>query len=164
MNTTEYRPATGERGSADYWRAVHRHEHRQNERAHPEQAIWGRAIPLGIRLPDKARGEILIFSQSTLWLNASQVPLQLEHGGTHVGHVTLHEERHGVDVDGVIYAGLAGRVNGRKELSVKIDDLELAPQRDGSLHVDECRVLEVSLCRSAMWAPHTTAYIWTPAA
>ena len=164
MRTTDYRPATGERGSADYWRARHEHEHRQNERANPEMALFGSAVPFNTRLPDKVRGEVLVFDESTMWLNGSQVPLQLEHGGSLLGHVTILEERHGVDVRGVVYAGLAGRVDGRRQLSVKIDDLDLAPQRDGTILVREARIIEVSLCHSAMWAPLPDAYIWTRAA
>lgn len=128
-------------------------------RAHPDFGVFGRVVPYGRPLPG-GRGDTLIFDSDTVWINGETVPLQLEHGHSLVGTATVHEERSGVEIEGTIFHGLSDRVNDRRQLSVGLSDMQVQTRSDGSLHVREARLREVSLVNAAMWSPHTDAVIW----
>ena len=126
----------------------------------PDGGVAGCCVPYERRLPGGHRDDFLWSDTDTLWTNGDHVGLQLEHGGSHLGHATVLEERAGVFVDGTIYHGLRDRVKDRHQLSVKVDHLDLAPRRDGAWHVRQARLVEVSLVHSAMWRPLTDAVVW----
>ena len=68
------RPQTGG-GSDHYRREVRRHELAAERRAHPDMAVFGRCVPFGVKLPDPARGDWLLFDSDTMWINGDNVPL-----------------------------------------------------------------------------------------
>lgn len=144
------------REAHDARRRAHDAAHR---RSHPDAGIYGLAVPYRTRLPG-GRDDTLWFDQSTMWLNGDRVQLQLEHGGSLLGHATIDEQRSGIYIDGTIYNGLRNRVKDRRQLSVKIDNLDLEPRPDGSMLVRQARLVEISLVNSAMWRPLTDCVVW----
>jgi hypothetical protein len=142
-----------------YWATRRRIETRHYRATHPDLALFGTAVPYEVRLPDH-NGDRLMFDTDTDWLlDTPYVPLHLEHGAL-IGQATIIEERTGLVIDGTIHHAASNRVGDRHQLSVKVDQLDLAPRPDGTLHVHQARLVEVSLVRSAAWSPHTDAVIF----
>jgi len=157
-------------GRDDYRRAQRQYELDRERRAHPDSALYGVAAPYNIPLDD-GRGNRIEFSRRTVWVNqAGQtllngrslvVPLQLEHGGSHVGTATIIEETNGLVVDGTIYHQLRGRVKDRRHLSIGLGPFTCRERSsDGVLEVNVAELREVSMVHNARWADHCGAAVW----
>jgi hypothetical protein len=144
---------------SSYERAQRRYQLAAERRSHPDTGVHGTAVPYNRPLPG-GRGDWLWFDGDTRWLHDIVVPVSLEHGGSFLGTATPISERSGLVIDGTVYNGFAKRIGDRRQLSVKVDQLDLAPRPDGTLHVRQVRLREVSLCRTAMWRPLTEAVLW----